>query len=99
MAFMQLYIYPKAELYSASCAHCCARIYAHPAMGWTRADLIAEVSCPECGSGKADPTTVRYEGKQYAGRYSADGYLDATDWHFSANRRTLARELRDLYGD
>jgi hypothetical protein len=38
-------------------------------------------------------------GKQYAGRYSANGYMDCTDWHYDANKRRLERELRSMYGD
>lgn len=35
----------------------------------------------------------------YFGRYSAPGFLDATDWTFYTSRRALERALRDSYGN
>lgn len=34
----------------------------------------------------------------YFGRYSAPGYLDATDWLFDVSKAALVQELDDLYG-
>lgn len=55
--------------------------------------------CEHCGTGVADKLTFeRLPGKYYAGRYSAPGYLDCTDWIYNCNLRKLKRELRELYG-
>ncbi len=35
----------------------------------------------------------------FFGRYSAPGYLDATDWYFNENIDALKKELQDMYGD
>ena len=54
--------------------------------------------CPEC-SGTIDADTFLECGRQYAGRYSADGYMDCTDWHYDTNKRRLERDLREMYGN
>lgn len=41
--------------------------------------------------------SVKYV-KGYFGRYSASGYLDATDWWYGKNKRQLEKELRNSYG-
>lgn len=104
MSFMQLQIYRKGALYSCECAKCSTTMYTHE---WVyddhndRRDAMESGArvCDECGIGRADPETFHKEKDSYAGRYSAPGYLDCTDWHYSPNKRTLARELRDFYGD
>ena len=55
--------------------------------------------CDQCAIGRADPATFHDCGKQYAGRYSASGYLDCTPWEFDTNKRRLERTLRDLYAE
>jgi len=105
MSFMNLYHTPKGALYSADCAKCGATIYAHE---WASADPNEErdalkagtLACPHCCIGRADPATFHAYGRRhYAARYSADGYMDCTDWNYGTNLRELLRETRDMYGD
>lgn len=99
--FMQMMIYRKGRTYAADCGKCGTTHYIHE---WTTDDFnndrdamqSGEARCPEC-SGKIDPDTFMDCGKQYAGRYSAPGYLDCTSWSYGKNRRKLERELRDMY--
>ena len=35
----------------------------------------------------------------YFGRYSADGYMDCTPWHFDTDEQSLRAELDEHYGD
>lgn len=99
MSFMDIYIYNKAPTYAADCGKCGASIYAHPDTGCTEQELRdGTAECGQC-TGHADPVTVSYCGKLYAGRYSANGYMDCTDWSYDANLRNLKRELRAMYGD
>jgi hypothetical protein len=101
--FMQLFIYNKGALYCADCSRCGTTMYTHE---WTTDDhndrrdtmQAGTARCPDCG-GLADPDTFAALGRQYAGRYSAPGYMDCTDWSYGANKRTLAKELRGMYGD
>lgn len=102
--FMDLYYTPKGALYSADCGRCSATIYVHE---WASADPNSErdamragkLGCPECGIGRADPETFHEHGRNYyAARYSADGYMDCTDWSYGPNKRVLLREVRALYG-
>jgi hypothetical protein len=103
MSFMQKFIYQKGALYSADCSKCGMTNYTHE---WItddhneRRDAMQEgtARCDECG-GELRADTFIDCGRQYAGRYSAPGYVDCTDWHFSPNKRTLTRELRDMYGE
>lgn len=103
MSFMELYIYKKGALYAGDCSKCGITHYAHE---WITDDNNGErdamqdgtLRCNECG-GRIDPDTFMDCGRQYAGRYSADGYTDCTSWSFSKNKRTLARELREMYGN
>ena len=103
MSFMELQIYQKGRLWAGDCAKCGMTHYAHE---WITDDFNGERDamqagtqrCNECG-GAIDPETVTDCGRQYAGRYSAPGYMDCTDWSYSRNKRGLARELRDMYGD
>lgn len=100
MSFMEMFIYNKAPLYSAPCDKCGADIFAHESNG-TRLEELQDgtAECSQCASGHANPEVISYAGKQYAGRYSAPGYMDCTDWHYGKNLRELKRELRDFYGD
>lgn len=103
-AFMRPHLYRKGALYSADCSKCGQTVYAHE---WTSDDPNSErdamqsgtLRCPDCG-GTVDPETF-YEATRphYAARYSANGYLDCTSWHYGTNKRRLLRELRDLYGE
>ena len=106
MSFMQLQIYQKGALYAADCSKCGATIYSHEWINGDHNELRdalqagTPVACGICGCyAPAVPDSFIDCGKQYAGRYSAPGYMDCTDWSYSKNKRTLARELRDMYGD
>lgn len=104
MAFMELEITSKGATYCCDCAKCGATMYTHE---WAymdhneRRDAMENgtLRCDECVTGTADPETFRKLRNQYAGRYSAPGYMDCTDWNFGTNKRELERELRDMYGD
>ena len=103
MAFMEMYIYKKGRLYAADCAKCGMTHYAHE---WITEDFNGErdamqagaLRCNECG-GAIDNDTFTDCGRQYAGRYSANGYMDCTDWSFDTNKRRLERELKEMYGE
>ena len=104
MSFMELYIYDKGATYSADCAKCGTTQFTHE---WVyddhneRRDAMQNgtLQCNDCCSGTVDPDTFMSCGRHYAGRYSANGYMDCTDWSFDTNKRRLERELRDMYGD
>lgn len=104
MGFTQMQVYQKGALYSCDCAKCGATMYTHE---WVyddhneRRDAMqaGTLQCDQCAIGRADPDTFRQCKDSYAGRYSAPGYMDCTDWHFDANKRRLEKELRDMYGD
>jgi hypothetical protein len=105
MPHMELYLTPKGALYTADCDRCGASIYVHE---WATPDNNADrdamqagtLGCPECAIGRADPETFHAHGrKHYAARYSANGYMDCTDWHYGTNKRELIREVRDMYGE
>lgn len=103
MSFMELQIYQKGALYCADCSKCGMTNYAHE---WItdnhneRRDAMqaGTARCDECGNA-IDASTFVDCGRQYAGRYSAPGYMDCTEWSYSPNKRTLARELRAMYGE
>ena len=100
MSFMQMVIYDKAPTYTADCGKCGVTIWAHPDTGITAQELRdGTARCDQCASGTANPATVQAAGTMYAGRYSAPGYMDCTDWQYNANLRELKRELRALYGE
>lgn len=100
MPFMEMYITRKGRLASCDCSKCGATNYWHEwASDGSAADL-KEGRCVDC-DGPLDAETY-WESRSrnyYAGRYSAAGYLDCTDWNYGKNRRKLERELRDMYGD
>ena len=102
--FMQMQITRKGALYTADCDKCGTTMFVHEWATWDNNEerdalQAGTLRCPHC-PGHADPDTYTEHGrKYYAGRYSAPGYLDRTDWHYSTNLRTLKRELRDMYGD
>lgn len=104
MTHMQLMIYNKGALYSADCRKCGITMFSHE---WyhsdnnDRRDAMEKgtLVCDECG-GNADPETFyACPRPQYAGLYSAPGYMDRTDVHYGPNKRKLRAELRDMYGD
>ena len=99
MSFMTLNIYRKGRLYCADCDKCGSTMYWHEWTSDGSADDLREGTavCNECG-GHADPETFADCGKQYAGRYSANGYMDCTDYSYGRNHRKLAQELRAMYG-
>jgi DNA-directed RNA polymerase subunit RPC12/RpoP len=100
--FMQMEILQPGVLYTADCAKCGQTYHAHE---WTHNDpngaregmQAGTLRCEECG-GKVNPETFSEQRRVYAGRYSAPGYLDATDWSYDTNLRRLKKQLRDLYG-
>ena len=103
MGFMELQIVQKGRVYSGDCEKCGQTHYIHE---WVTDDFNGErdgmqegsARCPEC-HGTIDKDTFAYCGLQYAGRYSAPGYMDCTDWSYNANKRKLEKELREMYGD
>ena len=101
MAFMELQITRKGTLATVDCSRCGSTIYTHE---WASCDFNNErdamqkntIWCVEC-NGKGDRTTYVESKNVYAGRYSAPGYLDCTDWHYDTNKRRLEKELRAMY--
>lgn len=47
----------------------------------------------------SNPSELTYYASVWYGRFSAPGYMDATSWSWSKNRRALEKELREMYGD
>lgn len=103
MPFMELELTDKGTLYACDCAKCGATMYSHE---WAHMDHnerrdameAGTLRCDECVTGRADAETFRkVPRKHYAGRYSAPGYLDCTDWSYDTNRKRLTRELREMY--
>ena len=100
--FMQLVVTQKGALYCADCAKCGMTHYSHEWATFDNNDMRDNLQngsyrC-DCG-GTTDADTFHDCGRQYAARYSANGFLDCTDWHFGKNKQKLVREVRDLYGD
>ncbi len=100
--FMQLQIIQKGAYYTADCAKCGQTMHAHEwasddPNGMRDAMQAGTLRCTEC-PGRANPETFHEHKRHYAGRYSAPGYMDCTDWSYGTNKRLLARELRQLYG-
>ena len=100
--FMDFYITPKGSLYSAVCDKCGRKLFVHE---WADCDpneardamQKGALPCPDC-NGHADPSTFRHLGLNwYAARYSANGYLDCTEWEFDTNARRLEREIKRQY--
>ncbi len=103
MSFMQMQIIQKGALYSADCRRCGCTNYTHEWINDDHNDRrdameTTGVPCDEC-SGTTEPATFHYCGRQYAGRYSAPGYMDCTSWSYDPSKARLARELRDMYGE
>jgi hypothetical protein len=102
--FMQLETTQKGALYSCQCAKCGADLFTHE---WAyydhneRRDAMqaGTLRCDQCVVGRADPETFSSDGRQYACRYSAPGYLDCTEWTYGKNLRALEREVRDMFGE
>ena len=103
MAFMEIELLRRGALYSCECSKCGATLFTHE---WAdsdhneRRDAMKDgtLRCDEC-NGRVDAETFAEEGRQYAARYSAPGYLDCTEWQFDTNKRRLCRDLRALYGE
>lgn len=104
MTFMEMDILKKGKLYSAECGYCGVAMHVHE---WASADPNEErdalqagtMPCSHCAVGRADPATFHEHARpHYAGRYSAPGYLDCTDWEYDTNLRRLRRTLRETYG-
>jgi NAD-dependent SIR2 family protein deacetylase len=104
MGFMEMQITQRGALYTCECDKCGATLYTHE---WAhfdhneRRDAMENgtLRCDEC-HGKALPETFsKMKGQYYAGRYSAPGYLDCTDWDYGRNLRNLKRHLKSMYGE
>lgn len=104
MSFMEMEITQKGALYTCECSRCGATLYTHEWADWDhneRRDAMESgiLQCHYC-SGRANPETFGpMKGKYYAGRMSAPGYLDCTEWEYATSLRVLKRELRSLYVD
>lgn len=100
MAFMELQVMQRGRLASVECSKCGIDIFWHEMVNEGQAEDLKSARCPDCG-GKTDPETlwVSRSRNWYAGRYSAPGYLDCTDWHYSKNERKLIKELKDAYDE
>lgn len=104
MSFMDMQVFHKGALYSADCRRCGHTNFTHE---WFHVDhnerrdamQSGTLLCDECATGTVDPDTFGSRGQQYAGWYSASGYMDCTDVHYGKNLRELKRELRLYYGD
>jgi hypothetical protein len=104
MSFMQIEITAKGALYVADCQRCGASIFTHEWATWGHNEMrdamqAGHACCPECFGNAAPETFSKAPRKVYAGRYSAPGYLDCTEWTFGTNKRRLISELREMYGD
>ena len=101
MPFMELEITRKGTYISADCPSCWQTIDTHEWASWefnNEAEAIRshEVCCSWCEHNVE--LEEHYEHKaMYAGRYSAPGYLDCTEWSYDTNKRRLEKELRYLY--
>ncbi len=105
MAFMELEITRKGALYTADCSRCGSTVATHEFASWNvneERDMMRKgtLACPFCAIGKVDKETFKDHGRKwYAGRYSAPGYLDCTDWIYETNLRRLEKELKEMYGE
>ena len=104
MSFMNLYMADKGALWTADCERCGSSLFLHEHVhglaAMPDAEVCANWKCDNCVVGFADESSVaKVPRPQYAGRYSAPGYMDCTDWHYGSNYRELCRELEELYGD
>ena len=104
MSFMKCEIIQKGSAYAGDCAKCGRT---HIIQEWITDDFNGErdgmkngtLHCPDHCGGRIDSDTFTKLKRQYAGRYSAPGYMDCTDWSFDTHKRRLERELRSMYGD
>lgn len=102
--FMEMEILQKGTLVSAECPRCGAVAFAHEWADFDfngKRDAMQEgkLNCDQCNH-IVDSTTFHDLGRKwYAGRYSAPGYLDCTDYEYDTNLRRLEKTLRDLYGE
>ena len=101
MAFMGLEITHKGTLASADCSKCGQTMYIHERASWDfnieRITLETGTACCKECSHYVDKETYSERKGMYAGRYSAPGYMDCTDWHYDTNKRRLEKELRAMY--
>lgn len=105
MAARELVLTKKGALYTCACKFCGATMYAHEWADENYRDRLAamksgKLCCDGCGYGKADPDTVKYEGRFYAGCYLAPDYgFGCTPWEYHITRRELVQALREIYGN
>jgi hypothetical protein len=101
--FMKPEITQSGNLYSCECSKCGSTLYTHE---WATGDHnerrdameAGTLHCDEC-SGLADPETFwQMEGMYFAGRLSASGYLDCTDWLYGKNKEALMEDINAMYG-
>ena len=98
--FMRAFIYNKGRLASCDCSRCGRTNYWHEWTSDGQAEDLKTGHCEDCGYALDSETYWESPSRNYyAGRYSAPGYMDCTDWHYGKNLRQLKRELRDFYGD
>ena len=91
MGFMQRYVYNDAY-YLVESEHCDC--------GLVPADLVGENPSLEDFADYVEFRPASFERKEgWFGRYSANGYLDCTDWHWADTREALIEELDAYYGD
>lgn len=100
--FMEMEITRKGTLVTTDCPHCLATVWTHEWASWDFNGERAAMEdgtfrCPECCRPIGEGVALHTEHNVYAGRYSAPGYLDCTDYEFDTNKRRLERTLRDLY--
>jgi len=101
---MEIEVLRKGALYSADCARCGVTLFSHEWADYDhneRRDAMENgtLRCDDCCTGTADASTFAKLRNQYAGRYSAPGYLDCTPWEYDTNVRRLERTLRELYAE
>ena len=99
--FVEMETTRKGTMYSCDCSNCGVTVIVHEWATWDNneardAMYSGTLHCQECHRpvGNVDVVVTH---NVYAGRYSAPGYLDCTDWEYDTNKRRLERTLRDLY--
>lgn len=103
MSFMKPEITQKGSLYSCECNKCGATLYTHEWADYDhneRRDAMEDgtLRCDQC-SGLTDPETFgQTEGRYFAARLSASGYLDCTDWAYGKDKEALLIEINEMFG-
>lgn len=101
--FMKPEITQLGALYSCECSKCGATLYTHEWADYDHNDRrdameAGTLRCEHC-SGLADPETFgQTEGRYFAARLSASGYLDCTDWTYGKEKESLLIEINEMLG-